>query len=118
MKLAALDRVAELRRELECAQSVLLDFEQHKEETVPAYAKTASGGDYGRGHRVALLPVKTSVAVSAAKRDVDKVIAELAQLGVTVEPELAISGDPVDEPAKRNWFGLDGSTVGGVIEGR
>lgn len=83
MNLSNIDRVRELSNELNHTREVLAAFERMPGDTVPACAHTSVGGY--RGHSVVLLPVAKSVAVSAAKREVSKVIEQLAHLGVEVD---------------------------------
>ena len=87
MKLSNFEFVDNLRRQLEAADGVLAAFEAVKEETVAVSAHSGGGlAAYGRGCTVMLLPVPKQVAVSAAKRERDKIVARLAEYGVEVDP--------------------------------
>ncbi len=87
MKLQDLERIAELRDELESANRVLSAFVQVQGDTVRVQARSiVVDGSYGRGgETVDLLPVPKEVAVSAAQRAVSKVVDQLLQLGVQVD---------------------------------
>ncbi len=84
MKLADLDLIRELSVDLNEARSVLAAFEECPDETVSCHASLA-GPAFRRTARITLLPIPKSQAVSAAKREVDKVAQQLVQLGVTVD---------------------------------
>lgn len=86
MELKDLDRVGQLRVDLDYADAVLQAFEEMPGPMVPTQAVSAAKLDFGRKvARVDLLPVEKSVAVSAARREREKIVNELRQLGVTVE---------------------------------
>lgn len=83
MKLSDLTQVRTLNQELEAATKTLAAFEAEKEEMVPVLAHTTDlrmGG-----HTVPLLPVPKAQAVSAAKREREKIVEELRNLGVEVD---------------------------------
>ncbi|MDB5975159.1 MAG: hypothetical protein JWR07_1919 [Nevskia sp.] len=86
MNLNDFDKVSELRMELGRALKTLRLFETSTLEAIPTTAFLPHG-DCGSqpGSVVDLLPVPRSVVVSAAKREVDELVNELLQFGVTVE---------------------------------
>lgn len=83
VKLSNLDRINELRARLVTANNTLDKFKRVKTDLVPCVAYSDAGA-FCRGADVELLPVPLSVAISAAERDVSKIVAELQQLGVTL----------------------------------
>lgn len=87
MKLSDLETVNDLKIQLRAVDEVLAAFQRVPGDTVAAYA-TSDRANYSRGYRVQLLPVPKSLAVSAALREREKVVARLAALGVTVDPPI------------------------------
>jgi hypothetical protein len=81
MKLADIEKVRELEEALRRANSTLRTFEMVQGDTVQVFARA----DEFRNAWAELLPVPKEVAVSAARRAVSKVIAQLAELGVEVQ---------------------------------
>jgi hypothetical protein len=83
MRLEDLDTVRNLRMVLEEADATLKAFDAAETENVPVRAYTcATHGSLS--FAVNLLPVPKQVAVSAARREREKIADKLRSLGVTV----------------------------------
>lgn len=80
MDLNDLEKVHDLRSGLGYALQTLRAFERVEGDTVRSFA-TANH------QTVVLLPILKEVAISAAKREVSKLIQQLSNLGVTVSEE-------------------------------
>lgn len=83
MKATDIETVQEKLQALATQRKVLAAFEKAEGDTVPAFAQAQSCA-FQRSVTVQLLPVPKELAVSAAQREVDKLVGELAMLGVEV----------------------------------
>lgn len=134
MNLKDLDRTGQLRGKLVLARRTLDAFERFDGETVPstAYIPRDPNQMGGLSGCVDLLPVPKSQAVSAAKREVSKIVEQLAHLGVEVDepaerpygdaipgtPRLEFMRDPVTGEHSMRESVTPGVTVGGLVQGR
>lgn len=85
MRLADIDTVQQLQSRLAHADALIAAFQKVLGATVPCYASSGTT-EYGRNNAsVALPPVPKEIAVSAAQRERSKIVAELQQLGVSVD---------------------------------